>query len=47
LPFWHVDGAVQVAPHMPQSALLVVVSTQFALQFVNGGLHPHIPPLHV
>jgi hypothetical protein len=38
---------VQVAPHTPQSTLLVIVSTQFPLQSVNGALHEQAPPLHV
>jgi hypothetical protein len=41
LPFWHVDGAVQVTPHAPQSALLVVVSTQLPAQLVNGAAQAH------
>jgi hypothetical protein len=41
LPFWHVEGAVQVTPHTPQSTLLVIVSTQEPAQLVNGAAQVH------
>lgn len=35
-PFWHVDGATHTVPQLPQSALLVVVSTQVPAQSTYG-----------
>jgi hypothetical protein len=40
-PLWHVDGATHTVPQLPQSALLVVVSTQVPAQSVNGAAHVH------
>jgi hypothetical protein len=36
MPAWHVDGATQTVPQLPQSVLLVVVSTQVPLQSMYG-----------
>ena len=42
MPFWHVDGATHTVPQLPQSALLVVVSTQVPAQSVYGGAQVHV-----
>ncbi len=52
-PFWHVAapfaGALQAAPHMPQSETLLFRSTHASPHFVKPGLqvNPHWPLVHV